>query len=96
MLIQINNKTRIVSNTCGGFDLEKLYVDKKTGEPKLNKDKKEIWRFTAFMPKLESLLMVAIEEGEMVSDRMLEDCERIVEAIRQAKEEVIAAVKAAQ
>jgi hypothetical protein len=94
MLIQINDKQRIVSNPCGGFDLQELDVVKETKEPRLTKDGKQRWKFRAYMPTLDKLMMVVIMESEAVTDKTMGDITQILDAIRTAKEECLAAVEA--
>jgi hypothetical protein len=93
MLIQINDKQRIVSNPCGGFDLQELDVIKETKEPRLTKDGKQRWKFRAYMPTLDKIMLVIILECDTVLDQTMSDVKEIISAIRTAKEECIAAVE---
>ena len=61
MLIQLSDKHRIVSNPCGGYDMQVADFDKKTGEQRM-RNGKPVWKFLWYMPTLAKMLREYIEE----------------------------------
>jgi hypothetical protein len=91
MTIKINDTHRIISSECGGFELQKL--DGKGDKIRLSKAGNPLYKFIAYMPTLDKIMMVAIMECDSVLDTALTDTAQIIAAINAAKAECIEAVK---
>lgn len=79
MVIQITEKHRIVSNPCGGYDMQVADIDKKTGEQRL-RNGKPVWKFLWYLPTLEKMLREHVEELTPVAGTV-EGIQEIIDTI---------------
>ena len=61
MLIQLSDKHRIISNPCGGYDMQVAVFDKQTGLQRM-RNGKPVWKFLWYMPTLAKMLREYVEE----------------------------------